>query len=74
MPFSQERPNLAESMLKRTHINTYRTMLQNARTPEEAVTMEQLRAISQNIPALYLMLTVAAIALGATFVGNAPAY
>tara|TARA_R110002051_G_scaffold32562_1_gene73433 strand:+ start:142 stop:2115 length:1974 start_codon:yes stop_codon:yes gene_type:complete len=47
-------------------------MLQNARTPEEAVTMEQLRAISQNIPALYLMLTVAAIALGATFVGNAP--
>ncbi|KCZ85756.1 diguanylate cyclase/phosphodiesterase [Hyphomonas adhaerens MHS-3] len=47
-------------------------MLQNARTPEEAVTMEQLRAISQNIPALYLMLTVAAIALGATFIGNAP--
>ena len=60
-------------MLKRTNINTYRRMLQNARTPEEAVTMEQLRAISQNIPALYLMLTVAAIALGATFVGNAPA-
>lgn len=59
-------------MLKRTNINTYRRMLQNARTPEEAVTMEQLRAISQNIPALYLMLTVAAIALGATFVGNAP--
>ncbi|WP_162177484.1 putative bifunctional diguanylate cyclase/phosphodiesterase [Hyphomonas adhaerens] len=59
-------------MLKRTNINTYRRMLQNARTPEEAVTMEQLRAISQNIPALYLMLTVAAIALGATFIGNAP--
>ena len=73
MRFSQERLNLAESMLKRTNINTYRRMLQNARTPEEAVTMEQLRAISQNIPALYLMLTVAAIALGATFVGNAPA-
>ena len=72
MRFSQERLNLAESMLKRTNINTYRRMLQNARTPEEAVTMEQLRAISQNIPALYLMLTVAAIALGATFVGNAP--
>jgi diguanylate cyclase (GGDEF)-like protein len=61
-------------MLKRTNINTYRTMLQNARTPEEAVMMEQLRAISQNIPALYMMLTVAAIALGATFVGNAPDY
>jgi predicted signal transduction protein with EAL and GGDEF domain len=61
-------------MLKRTNINTYRTMLQNARTPEEAVMMEQLRAISQNIPALYLMLTVAAIALGATFDGKAPEF
>ncbi len=61
-------------MLKRTNINTYRRMLQNARTPEEAVMMEQLRAISQNIPALYMMLSVAVIALGATFVGNAPFY
>lgn len=61
-------------MLKRTNINNYRTMLQNARTPEEAVMMEQLRAISQNIPALYMMLTVAAIALGATFEGKAPAF
>ena len=59
-------------MLKRTNINTYRKMLQNARTPEEAVMMEQLRAISQNIPALYMMLTVAAIALGSTFVETAP--
>jgi diguanylate cyclase (GGDEF)-like protein len=61
-------------MLKRTNINAYRTMLQNARTPEEALMMEQLRAISQNIPALYLMLMVAAIALGSTFVERAPVY
>jgi len=59
-------------MLKRTNINTYRKMLQNARTPEEAVLMEQLRAISQNIPSLYLMLTVAVISLGFTFLGEAP--
>ncbi|MEO1964615.1 hypothetical protein, partial [Hyphomonas sp.] len=36
--------------------------------------MEQLRAISQNIPALYMMLTVAAIALGSTFVETAPPF
>jgi len=47
-------------------------MLQNARTPDEAVMMEQLRAISQNIPALYLLLTVAIAALGSTLLGSAP--
>ncbi|HRX74003.1 MAG TPA: EAL domain-containing protein [Hyphomonas sp.] len=59
-------------MIKTTDIHTYRKMLQNARTPEEAVMMEQLRAISQNIPALYLMLVIGVIALGSTFHGTAP--
>ena len=47
-------------------------MLQNARSPDEAVMMEQLRAITQNIPALYLMLTISVMALGASFCGVAP--
>lgn len=59
-------------MLSKTDIQTYRKMLQNARTPEEAVMMEQLRAITQNIPALYLMLVIAVIALGSTFLQQAP--
>jgi len=59
-------------MLRTTDIRTYRKMLQNARTPDEAVMMEQLRAISQNIPALYLLLTVAIAALGSTLLGSAP--
>lgn len=59
-------------MRKTTDIHTYRKMLENARTPEEAVMMEQLRAISQNIPALYLLLTIAIIALGTTLFGSAP--
>jgi predicted signal transduction protein with EAL and GGDEF domain len=59
-------------MLRTTDIQTYRKMLQNARSPDEAVMMEQLRAISQNIPALYLLLTVAIAALGSTLLGSAP--
>ena len=59
-------------MLRATEIHKYRAMLQNARTPEEAVMMEQLRAIWQNIPALYLLLVVAVIALGSTFTSQAP--
>lgn len=59
-------------MLTSNEIHKYRAMLQNARSPEEAVLMEQLRAIWQNIPALYLMLSVSVIALGFTFAGEAP--
>jgi diguanylate cyclase (GGDEF)-like protein len=59
-------------MLRTTDIQTFQTMLQNARSPKEAVMMEQLRAVSQNIPALYLLLTIAMIAMGSTFVGVAP--
>ena len=59
-------------MLTSTEIHKYRAMLQNARTPEEAVMMEQLRAITQNIPALYIMLSVSVMTLGQSFRGVAP--
>ena len=59
-------------MLRSTQIHKYRAMLQNARTPEEAVMMEQLRAITQNIPSLYIMLGVSVLTLGLSFKGAAP--
>lgn len=55
-----------------TEIHNYRAMLQNARTPEEGVMMEQLRAISQNVPALYGMICIAVLALGLSFRGVVP--
>ena len=55
-------------------IKHYRTMLQNARTLEEAVVMEQMRATSRNLSALYAMLCVASLSLGMSFLEYAPLY
>jgi diguanylate cyclase (GGDEF)-like protein len=55
-------------------IKHYRTMLQNARTLEEAVVMEQMRATSQNLAALYTMLCVASLSMGMSFLDHAPLY
>ncbi|HAW55931.1 MAG TPA: hypothetical protein DCX29_13785, partial [Hyphomonas sp.] len=55
-------------------IKHYRTMLQNARTLEEAVVMEQMRATSRNLSALYAMLCVASLSLGMSFLNHAPLY
>ena len=55
-------------------IKHYRTMLQNARTLEEAVVMEQMRATSKNLSALYAMLCVASLSLGMSFLEYAPLY
>ncbi|HCX12396.1 MAG TPA: hypothetical protein DHU81_19110, partial [Hyphomonas sp.] len=49
-------------------------MLQNARTLEEAVVMEQMRATSRNLSALYAMLCVASLSLGMSFLNHAPLY
>lgn len=55
-------------------IKTYKTLLQKARTPEEAVMMEQLRAIVHNIPVLYGVLSLAAVIHGLAFISTAPYY
>ncbi|WP_291075116.1 EAL domain-containing protein [Hyphomonas sp.] len=55
-------------------IKHYRTMLQNARSLDEAVMMEQMRATSQNLTALYSMLCVASLSLGLSFLDRAPLY
>jgi diguanylate cyclase (GGDEF)-like protein len=55
-------------------IKHYRTMLQNARTLEEAVVMEQMRATAKNLSALYAMLCVASLSLGMSFLNHAPLY
>ncbi|KCZ48707.1 putative bifunctional diguanylate cyclase/phosphodiesterase [Hyphomonas pacifica] len=53
-------------------LKAYRTMLRKARTSDEAVAVEQLRAIAQNVPPLYTMLSVAAMSLGLTFLDIGP--
>ena len=55
-------------------IKHYRTMLQNARSLDEAVVMEQMRATSQNLVALYTLLCVACLSLGMSFLDHAPLY
>ncbi|MCA8902728.1 MAG: EAL domain-containing protein [Hyphomonas sp.] len=62
----------AKPLIERSELDAYRAMLQRAHTPQEAVVVEQLRAITQNIIPLYLMLSTGAVVLGATFIESAP--
>lgn len=59
-------------MLSKIDLKAYRTMLRQAQTSEEAVAVEQMRAIAQNIPPLYTMLSVGTMSLGLTFLDIAP--
>ncbi|WP_273243147.1 putative bifunctional diguanylate cyclase/phosphodiesterase [Hyphomonas atlantica corrig.] len=61
-------------MQRISDIKHYRAMLHNARSMDEAVMMEQIRATTQNLPALYVMLCVAAFSLGLCFLEAAPLY
>ena len=61
-------------MLNYHDLAKYRGMLQKARTSHDAVVMEQMRAITENLPQLYAMLSVAVAALGLSFLGKAPLY
>ena len=61
-------------MLSKIDIKAYRTMLREARTSDEAVEIEQLRTIVQNLAPLYTMVSVAAMSMGLTFLSIAPLY
>ncbi len=59
-------------MLDFTELRAYRAMLNLARSPKEAVEMEQMRAITQNIVPLYFLISASAVGLGGNFYGQAP--